>query len=38
VKLPERHNPMKRRKQDELGRLVAQLMDLLKLDASTNVH
>jgi hypothetical protein len=29
---------MKRRKQDELGRLVARLMDLLKLDANTNVH
>ena len=38
VDLPERNNPMKRRKQDELGRLVARLMDLLKLDANTNVH
>jgi NitT/TauT family transport system ATP-binding protein len=38
VNMPERQNPMKRRKQDELGRLVAQLMDLLKLDASTDVH
>jgi NitT/TauT family transport system ATP-binding protein len=38
VNLPERHNPMKRRKHDDLGRLVAQLMDLLKLDANTEVH
>ena len=38
VNLPERHNPMKRRKHDDLGRLVAQLMDLLKLDANTDVH
>jgi NitT/TauT family transport system ATP-binding protein len=38
VDLPQRNNPMKRRKQDELGRLVARLMDLLKLDANTNVH
>ena len=38
VNMPERQNPMKRRKQDELGRLVAQLMDLLKLDANTEVH
>ena len=38
VDLPERHNPMQRRKHDGLGRLVARLMDLLKLDASTEVH
>jgi NitT/TauT family transport system ATP-binding protein len=38
VNLPERHNPMKRRKHDDLGRLVARLMDLLKLDANTEVH
>ena len=38
VDLPDRHNPMARRKLAEVGPYVARLMDLLKLDASTPVH
>ncbi|MES2414130.1 MAG: ABC transporter ATP-binding protein [Pseudomonadota bacterium] len=38
VDLPERQNPMARRKLAEVGPYVARLMDLLKLDASTEVH
>jgi hypothetical protein len=29
---------MQRRKHDKVGPLVGQLMDLLKLDANTEVH
>ncbi len=38
VDLPDRDNPMQRRKRPEIGGFVAQLMDLLKLDANTEVH
>lgn len=38
VDIPERNNPMARRKRVEVGHYVARLMDLLKLDASTEVH
>ncbi|MES2189701.1 MAG: ABC transporter ATP-binding protein [Pseudomonadota bacterium] len=38
VDLPDRKNPMARRKLAEVGPYVARLMDLLKLDASTEVH
>ena len=38
VDIPERDNPMQRRKDDRVGRYVAMLMDLLKLDANTQVH
>jgi NitT/TauT family transport system ATP-binding protein len=38
VDLPDRDNPMQRRKRPEVGGYVAQLMDLLKLDANTAVH
>jgi NitT/TauT family transport system ATP-binding protein len=38
VDIPERNNPMTRRKRAEIGPYVARLMDLLKLDASTEVH
>lgn len=38
VDLPERSNPMARRKRVEVGPYVARLMDLLKIDASTEVH
>jgi NitT/TauT family transport system ATP-binding protein len=38
VDLPDQRNPMQRRKRDELGRYVAHLMDLLKLDANADVH
>ena len=38
VDIPERNNPMARRKRPEVGEYVARLMDLLKLDASTEVH
>jgi NitT/TauT family transport system ATP-binding protein len=38
VDLPDRDNPMARRKRPEVGPYVARLMDLLKLDAKTDVH
>lgn len=38
VDIPDRENPMKRRKHAAVGEYVAQLMDLLKLDAHTAVH
>ncbi len=38
VDIPGRDNPMQRRKHDRAGPLVGQLMDLLKLDANTEVH
>jgi NitT/TauT family transport system ATP-binding protein len=38
VDLPERNNPMARRKRPEVGAYVGRLMDLLKLDANTEVH
>ena len=38
VDLPDRNNPMARRKRAEVGPYVARLMELLKLDASTEVH
>ena len=38
VDIPGRDNPMQRRKHDRVGPLVGQLMDLLKLDANTQVH
>jgi len=38
VDIPNRDNPMQRRKHARAGPLVGQLMDLLKLDANTQVH
>lgn len=38
VDIPGRENPMQRRKHDRVGPLISQLMDLLKLDAETEVH
>lgn len=38
VDIPDRHNPMQRRKHADVGGYVAMLMDLLKLDANTEVH
>ena len=38
VDLPARANPMARRKNLDVGRYVAHLMDLLRLDAHANVH
>ena len=38
VDIPDRDNPMQRRKHAEVGGYVAMLMDLLKLDANTEVH
>ncbi len=38
VDIPDRNNPMARRKRPEVGPYIARLMDLLKLDASTEVH
>ena len=38
VDLPDRHNPMQRRKRPEVNHYVAQLMDLLKLDAATEIR
>jgi NitT/TauT family transport system ATP-binding protein len=38
VDLPDRDKPMQRRKRPEVGAYVARLMDLLKLDANTEVH
>ena len=38
VDIPGRDNPMQRRKDDRVGRHVALLMDMLKLDANAQVH
>jgi NitT/TauT family transport system ATP-binding protein len=38
VDLPERENPMQRRKHARVGEFVGRLMDLLKLDEQTAVH
>jgi len=38
VEIPGRDNPMQRRKHERVGAYVGQLMDLLKLDADTEVH
>jgi NitT/TauT family transport system ATP-binding protein len=38
VAIPGRNNPMQRRKHPSVGEYVGRLMDLLKLDAHTEVH
>ncbi len=38
VDIPDRDNPMQRRKHPRVGDYVARLMDLLKLDAHADVH
>jgi NitT/TauT family transport system ATP-binding protein len=38
VDIPGRDNPMQRRKHEQVGGYVGRLMDLLKLDANTEVH
>ncbi len=38
VDIPDRDNPMQRRKHARIGHYVGMLMDLLKLDANTEVH
>jgi NitT/TauT family transport system ATP-binding protein len=38
VELPDRDHPMQRRKHPQLNTYVAELMEHLKLDASTEVH
>ncbi len=38
VDLPDRHNPMQRRKLPRLSQLVNELMTLLKLDVQSEVH
>ncbi|WP_137893054.1 ABC transporter ATP-binding protein [Ramlibacter sp. 2FC] len=38
VDIPDRDKPMQRRKHPEVGGYVSRLMDLLKLDAHTDVH
>ncbi len=38
VDIPGRENPMERRKHDAVGHYIANLMELLKLDANTEVH
>ena len=38
VDIPDRDNPMQRRKHPDVGMYVSRLMDLLKLDAQTDVH
>jgi NitT/TauT family transport system ATP-binding protein len=38
VDIPGRDNPMARRKHPDVGDYVSRLMDLLKLDAQTDVH
>jgi NitT/TauT family transport system ATP-binding protein len=38
VDLPDRDNPMQRRKHPQVGEYVGRLMDLLQLDAHTQVH
>lgn len=38
IDIPDRDNPMQRRKHPRVGEYVARLMDLLKLDAHADVH
>jgi len=38
VDIPDRENPLQRRKHHSVGDYVARLMDLLKLDAHADVH
>ena len=38
VDIPDRDNPLQRRKHHSVGDYVARLMDLLKLDAQADVH
>ena len=38
VDIPDRDNPLQRRKHARVGEYVAHLMDLLKLDAQADVH
>jgi NitT/TauT family transport system ATP-binding protein len=38
VQMPDRDNPMRRRKLPQLGVYVSQLMDLLRLDAHADMH
>jgi NitT/TauT family transport system ATP-binding protein len=38
VDIPGRENPMERRKHESVGRYISMLMDMLKLDANTEVH
>lgn len=38
VDIPDRNNPMRRRKHRDLGDYVSRLMELLKLDAQADVH
>jgi NitT/TauT family transport system ATP-binding protein len=38
VDMPDRHNPMQRRKLPRLSQLVNELMTLLKLDVQSEVH
>jgi NitT/TauT family transport system ATP-binding protein len=38
VDIPDRDNPLQRRKHPRVGEYVARLMDLLKLDAQADVH
>jgi NitT/TauT family transport system ATP-binding protein len=38
VDIPDRANPMQRRKHPDVGVYVSRLMELLKLDAQTDVH
>ena len=38
VNIPGRNNPMKRRTHDMVAPMISQLMDMLKLDANTEVH
>jgi NitT/TauT family transport system ATP-binding protein len=38
VNIPDRDNPMQRRKHPDVGIYVSRLMELLKLDAQTDVH
>ncbi len=38
VDIPDRANPMQRRKHHSLGEYVSHLMELLKLDATADVH
>jgi NitT/TauT family transport system ATP-binding protein len=38
VDIPDRDNPMQRRKHPKLADYVSRLMELLKLDAHTHMH
>jgi NitT/TauT family transport system ATP-binding protein len=38
IDIPNRENPMQRRKHSDVGDYVSHLMDLLKLDANADVH